>query len=96
MGGFFTPKEHIRQDHWIWGREDRLYLLQTNQSGKRSGTADRKRICAGTGKLCRFIPGNGACRDGSTAHTRYCINAMENEINTTRYSCLQKHIFWQK
>lgn len=36
------------------------------------------------------------CGDGSTAHTRYCINAMENEINTTRYSRLRKHIFWQK
>ena len=42
MGGFFTPKEHIRQDPELWGGADRVHLVQDDQPGERSGNdADR-------------------------------------------------------
>lgn len=46
------------------------------------------------GKMCS-PEGNDTCGDGSSAHTRYCINAIKNGMNITRYSCLRKHIFGQ-
>ena len=65
-------------------------ILERNVSEKMCSSGSN-----GAGEICS--PGTAdTCGDSCSAHTRCCIKLTKNGANNTRYSCLQRHIFWQK